>query len=248
MFAASYAIPAIARQPATEPSSDEPIRVEDHLYLVRKVAERMARRLPPVVDINDLIGAGTLGLIDAADKYDPARCDRFAGYAEIRIRGAILDELRTMDWVPRSVRNKGHRLSDALATLSQSLGRAPDESEMAEYLGVSAKTYDDMCRDVRNIAIVSAEDLTGEGMARFADELETQPHHEVDAKEMRERVASAVAKLPERERQVLSLYYVEELRLKEIGEIFGVTESRVCQIHTQAVARLRKIVEAEETI
>ena len=190
----------------------------------------------------DLVSAGTLGLLDAVAKYNPARCDRFSAYAEIRIRGAILDELRAMDWVPRSVRHKGHRLDDALNRLSQQLGRVPEGDEVARYLGVSNETYQQICRDVRTTGVVSAEDGDGDGLARFAAESRREPDAEVEHKQMRARLAQALTDLPERERQVLSLYYVEELKLKEIGEIFGVTESRVCQIHAAAVLRLRVMV------
>ena len=220
-------------------------RAHEYLPLVRKVAERMARRLPPVVDVSDLIGAGTLGLLDAVQKYDPARCDRFAAYAEIRIRGAILDQLRTMDWMPRSVRFKGTRLDRALTKLSQALGRKPESAEMAAYLGMSDAAYEQTCVDARG-GVFSTEDLGDEGSATLADE-RPEPHTQVAGKELRARLSRALTRLPERERQVLSLYYVEELKLKEIGEVFGVTESRVCQLHSQAVARLRGILAAEET-
>ncbi|MCP4501097.1 MAG: FliA/WhiG family RNA polymerase sigma factor [Deltaproteobacteria bacterium] len=229
------------------PSRAQGINIAEYVPLVRRVAERMARRLPSVVDIGDLISAGTLGLLDAAEKYDESRCDRFAGYAEIRIRGAILDELRAMDWVPRSVRSKGHQLHDANSTLRHALGRAPEQEEIAEYLGCTPKQVGDMQLDVSRIAVVAVEDITVGGFARFASDEKLIPDAEVDHSQMRTRVAHAITELPERERQVLSLYYIEELRLKEIGEIFSVTESRICQIHARAVKRLRGILEAQET-
>lgn len=239
----------LATDPTVQSREREPnaeIRAQDYLYLVRRVAERMARRLPRAVDLGDLISAGTVGLIDAVAKYDAQRCDRFVGYAEIRIRGAILDELRAMDWVPRSVRAKGHRLDEALATLAGSLGRAPSDTEVAELLGVDQKAHDEMRRDVRNIAVVAIEDVSADGFAAFAADERTEPGRELEERELKECLARAVLRLPERERQVLSLYYVEELRLKEIGEVFGITESRVCQIHAQAIGRLRKLVAVQE--
>ena len=226
----------------------ETVNVEDFLPLVRKVAERMARRLPSVVDLGDLMAAGTMGLIDAAAKYDFSRCDRFAGYAEFRIRGAILDELRAMDWVPRSVRSKGHALSDANRTLQQANGETPDTTAVAEYLGVTEQQVFDMEREVNHVNVVGVDDVSIDGFARFSAADEVSPHQEFSAAQMRERLAVAVTELPERERQVLSLYYIEDLRLKEIGDIFGVTESRICQIHARAVKRLRHILEAQETL
>ncbi len=223
------------------------VNVEDFLPLVRKVAERMARRLPSVVDLGDLMAAGTVGLIDAASKYDFDRCDRFAGYAEFRIRGAILDELRTMDWVPRSVRSKGHALRDAYRTLQHLNGESPDTAAVADYLGVTEQQVFDMEREVNHVNVVAVEDVSVDGFARFSGDDESTPDQEFGQSQMRERLAAAVTELPERERQVLSLYYLEDLRLKEIGEIFGVTESRICQIHARAVKRLRGILEAEET-
>lgn len=213
------------------------VKPEDHLDLVRRVAIRMARRLPKVVDLGDLLGAGALGLLDAVEKYDPARCDNFPAYAEIRIRGAILDALRAMDWVPRSTRHKGHRLDHAMASLQQSLGRAPDDDEMAEQLGVTRKAYDTMRREVHDFSVVSAEDL---GPSTSLKAVEAPADSLIEMEEMRDQLAGAIARLPDKERQVLSLYYLEELKLREIGEIFGVTESRICQIHAQAVGRLRK--------
>jgi RNA polymerase sigma factor for flagellar operon FliA len=228
-------------------SRSQGIDIQEYIPLVRRVAERMARRLPSVVDIGDLISAGTLGLLDAAEKYDEERCDRFAGYAEIRIRGAILDELRAMDWVPRSVRSKGHQLHDAKSNLRQNLGRAPETEEVAEYLGVTAKQVNDMALDVSRIVVVVVEDVIVGGFVWFVADETSVSEFEVDKVEMRICVARAITQLPERERQVLSLYYIEELRLKEIGEIFCVTESRICQIHARAVKRLRGMLEAEET-
>ncbi len=224
-----------------------PLTVKAWLPLVQKVADRMARRLPPAVDKGDLIGAGTVGLIDAIEKYDPIRCDRFAAYAEIRIRGAMLDELRAMDWVPRSVRHKGARLDDAMHQLSQRLGHAPLHGEAAAFLGLSATAFAELRRDAKPTTLLSADETASEGTARFPVDERAVPDQELAAKEMKQRVAQAITRLPERERQVLSLYYVEELKLKEIGEIFGVTESRICQIHTAAVARVRGLLASEET-
>lgn len=235
--------------PRSSLSAEEPGPLQqaaDYLYLVHRVADRMARRLPRVVDIGDLMSAGTLGLLDAMEKYDPSRCDRFSAYAEIRIRGAILDELRAMDWVPRSVRSKGHQLDEALARLASSFGRLPTEAELADYLDLTLEELAEVRKDVQNIAVVAVNDLSEEGFASFAADQRLEPGHELDARESRARLARALARLPDKERQVLSLYYLEDLKLKEIGEVLGVSESRVCQIHAQAMERLRKLVAAQE--
>lgn len=237
--------PQTSHAPAPD-SAPERARAEDHLSLVRRVAERMARRLPRGVDVRDLVSAGTLGLLDALEKYDPARCDRFSAYAEIRIRGAILDELRAMDWLPRSVREKGSRLQGAKSALRHALGRAPEDAEVAAYLGVTPDAHAAMQREVKTAQVVSAEEVSRQGVAALAREEQALPDKELFARELRERLATVIRRLPERERQVLSLYYVEDLKLKEIGEIFGVTESRICQIHAQAVRRLRKMLKSEE--
>lgn len=210
-----------------------------HLPLVWKVARQVARRLPSSVDVEELVGAGTVGLIDALDKYEVARCDRFAGYAEIRIRGAILDQLREMDWMPRSARNKRKQLDAAQSQLANKLGRSADVSEVAEVLGVSSETVQKMRRDV--ISAERAKDVDVDagdvGVSALASPFERLADREQGA-----RLAAAISALPERHQQVLSLYYVEDLKLREIGELLGVTESRVCQVLKDVVARLRGAV------
>jgi RNA polymerase sigma factor FliA len=180
---------------------------------VHKVAKKIARRLPRVVNVDDLVGAGTLGLIDALSRFDPKRSDRFAAYAEIRIRGAILDELRAMDWLPRTQRARVRRAAEG-----QPQENAPKASLEA---------------------VVLVDDVRDDGFDGFAGDVPTAASP-FENKERSKHLTAAIAKLPMREQQILSLYYVEELTLKQIGQIFGVTESRVCQLHSHAVARLRK--------
>lgn len=213
--------------------------VAAHLPLVWKVARQVARRLPASIDVAELVGAGTVGLIDALDRYEVARCDRFAGYAEIRIRGAILDQLREMDWMPRSARNKAKRLSATSSALSQKLGRAPDASEIGEALGVDAAAVEKMRRDVLSAERAKDVDVDAGDVAVSAV---ASPFERIADREQGARLAAAIAALPERHQQVLSLYYVEDLKLREIGDLLGVTESRVCQVLKDVVARLRTAV------
>ena len=220
----------------TETAAPTTFRANDHLPLVMKVAKKIARRLPTVVDVDDLIGAGTIGLMDAAQRFDPARAATFAPYAEMRSRGAILDHLRAMDWLPRSLRTKTRRVDDAERRLKSSLGRAPDTKEVASFLGVDESAI----RGVGNGSgsVVSVEDLREDGFEGF-DAQQPAPGAALESREKKARVAAAIAKLPERTRQILALYYVEELTLKQIGGLFGLTESRACQLHGQALAKLR---------
>jgi RNA polymerase sigma factor for flagellar operon FliA len=220
-------------------------RADDYVGLVRKVAYTMARRLPSRVDVRDLISSGTLGLLDAIAKYDAAQNDNFEAYAEIRIRGAILDELRGLDWVPRSVRQKSHALEKKTRELEGELGRAPSEEEVAGSLELSMDAYFDLLNDVRSVTMVSLEDLlSASGAHTGGPTTEDTPLEHLCRRSTASRLAVALEHLPERERLVLSLYYLEALKLKEIGDILGVTESRVCQIHGQAIERLKAVLGA----
>jgi len=214
---------------------------------VKYIAARIAGRLPSHVEVDDLINAGILGLIDAIDKYDPTRKIKFKTYAEFRIRGAIIDELRSLDWVPRSTRQKASRLERAYAEVEQRLGRAANDVEVAEHMGISVEDLTQMLCEARGVSVISIDELRGDADDNFernlleylADPETIQPDVKLNLDQIYQIVADAIDNLPEKERLVISLYYYDELTMKEIGEIMDITESRVSQIHTKAVIRLR---------
>jgi RNA polymerase sigma factor for flagellar operon FliA len=221
--------------------------IMEHLPLVKYIAARIAGRLPSHVEVDDLINAGILGLIDAIDKYDPTRKIKFKTYAEFRIRGAIIDELRSLDWVPRSTRQKASRLERAYAEVEQRLGRAANDVEVAEHMGISVEDLTQMLCEARGVSVISIDELRGDADDNFernlleylADPETIQPDVKLNLDQIYQIVADAIDNLPEKERLVISLYYYDELTMKEIGEIMDITESRVSQIHTKAVIRLR---------
>lgn len=206
------------------------------MELVRRMAFRMARRLPPNVDVDDLIGAGMEGLLKAMSAYDPARQPQFEAYAKARIRGAILDELRAGDSLTRYGRSRMGEMTTAISKLQHALGRAPTEEEIAQELGVSLEQYQRMNGDLgRAPALAGLGAVSGDEVASTAND----PSEMFDEAEARAQLADAIRELPERSQQVLALYYQEECTQAEIGEILGVTESRVCQLLGEATARLR---------
>jgi RNA polymerase sigma factor for flagellar operon FliA len=227
---APAALPSVRSEASALPPS--PADIEAHLPLVWRVARQVARRLPAAVDAEDLVGAGTLGLIGALGRYEVARCDRFGAYAEFRIRGAILDQLRELDWMPRSLRSRRRRLDEAQSRLHQRLGRAPDAGELAQALGTTAPAVERLRRDVAVADVIVGDAVDG----AVTDET---PGDHLEERELRARLARALSSLPARQQHVLGLYYVEHRRLREIGDELGVTESRVCQILRDAVTRLR---------
>lgn len=224
--------------------------IERFAPLVHKVARKIAARLPQSVEIDDLIGSGVPGLIDAVDRFDPSKGASFSSYAEIRIRGAILDELRSLDWVPRSVRAKLARVEAVYAALEQDLGRSPTEEEAAVALGIDTDTLLEFLGRMHPISVVSFEDL-GLGTEReqrcFLQSVRDEGEQDIQTRlrlgRLRRCLTEAIEALPEKQRIVISLYYYEDLNLKEIGKILGVTESRACQLHTQAVLTLRRSLE-----
>jgi RNA polymerase sigma factor for flagellar operon FliA len=220
--------------------------IMDYAPLIRFVAQRIAARLPSNIDIDDLISAGVIGLMDAIEKYDPSRDNKFKTYAEFRIRGAILDELRSQDWVPRSVRDKAKRIEKTYAELEQKFGRAVTDAEISGALGINLDEYYEMVAKVKSVTLLSIDEISGPGQQDRKSLLEClenvnskNPFTQLKSKGVRDLLIKNIEELPEKQKLVLSLYYYEDLNLKEIGKILEVTESRVSQLHTQAVEKLR---------
>ncbi len=222
--------------------------------LVKYVAGRMSSGLPGHVEEADLISYGLGGLISAIERFDLSREIKFETYAITRIRGAIIDELRNLDWVPRSVRARAREIERANMKLEAKLQRAPTDEEMATELGVGLEDFHETLLQISNSTIValdelwSVQDATGDQVSlldTLADRDAPDPQQLVDQSELRDRIADAIAALPEREKLVVALYYYENLTLREIGEVLGVTESRVSQLHTKAVLRLRSKLQGE---
>lgn len=215
----------------------------ENLPEVRYIARRIHDRLPSHVPFDDLVHAGILGLIDAVDKFDPQKNVQLKSYARFRIRGAILDSLRELDWSPRHLRRKARLIEEATRELSSELGRSPTEAEIAAKLGVSLEEFQQLLGDLRGLDIGSLQieaGETGEELAALvAARTEDDPFHQAARTEMRAILADAIGTLDDKERQVLGLYYLEELTMKEVGLILDIGESRVSQIHTAALIRLR---------
>lgn len=215
--------------------------LEEYLPLVRRQALALQVRLPASIELDDLIQAGTEGLLEALGRFDAAQGASFSTFASQRIRGAMLDELRSRDWLPRSVRRGARAADEAARRLEQSLGRPPEETEIAEALDMDIAAYRRLLSDTNSGQLLPFEELMaegGEGRLRDNETGETPFSLLVD-EERRGRLVAAIEALPEREKLLMALYYQEELNLKEIGAVLGVTESRVCQLHSQAVGRLR---------
>lgn len=211
--------------------------IADHVEVARRIALRVARRVPDWISTDDLIGAAMVGLAEAADRYDPTRQEPFVAFAERRIRGAVLDELRRGDIMPRRVRMRAREIGDAVARLEQQLGRAPEDEEVAAELGVDLAVYQEDLKVLNHVSLVEM-DLGGEDV-RFAQADGASPAAEAERRELLRRVREALPNLQPRDAQLLSLYYVEGMTYAEIAEVFGVSESRVCQLHSRAMARLR---------
>jgi len=219
--------------------------IKSYLPLVKKVVHRLSGRLPKDVDIKEMINSGIIGLVDALEKYDPKHETNFSTYAQFRIRGAILDSFRSQDWLPRSLRFKSHQVEAAYHRREQKLGRPATDEEVAEELSITVDELQKLLGEVGSIVMLSFEELGfGHGEDRFqADEwLASKAHdplHKLLSGEKVGLIARALDRLPEKERLVISLYFYEELNLKEIGEILGVTESRASQIRSRALIRLK---------
>ncbi|MGN6371840.1 MAG: RNA polymerase sigma factor WhiG [Solirubrobacteraceae bacterium] len=225
--------------------------------LVKYVAGRTAAGLPPHVDEADLISYGLVGLISAIERFDPSREIKFETYAITRIKGAIIDELRSIDWVPRSVRSRAREIERANAKLEHRLQRAPTDEEMAQELGLTVPELHESLLAISHSSVAALDELwsvsdsSGDQvslMDTIEDPNAPDPSHALDVGDLKDRIADAIASLPEREKLVIALYYYENLTLREIGEVLGVTESRISQLHTKAVLRLRsRMQEAEES-
>jgi RNA polymerase sigma factor FliA len=224
-------------------SADQNKLVAQLAPLVKRIAYHFMARLPASVHVDDLIQAGLLGLLDAAKNFDDTQGAQFETYAIQRIRGSILDELRQADWLPRNVRKNLRRIEATVTQLEQRLGRAPREQELAEALGVPLDEYQHMLVESRGHQLLHYEDFQESEDSDFFDVFMTDnqvgPLEVLEDQRFRRALVQAIGVLPEREKIVMGLYYEQEMNLKEIGEVLGVSESRVCQLHSQAVARLR---------
>jgi RNA polymerase sigma factor FliA len=207
-----------------------------HAELVKRIAYHLAGRLPPSVEVNDLIQAGMIGLLEAATHYSSDRGASFETYAGIRIRGAMIDALRKLDWAPRSVHRKARAVAGAIREIEGREGREAREPEIAAAMGVPIEEYHRIVQDSAACQIASMDELAA--AAAVADR-DANPELDAESGALRSAVAEAIATLPERERLVMSMYYDDELNLKEIGAVLGISESRVCQLHGQALVRLR---------
>ncbi len=222
-----------------------------HVGLVKAMASRLANRLPPQVEVSELVSVGVLGLIDAAGRFKPSLGVPFSAFARRRIHGAMLDSLRGLDWAPRAVRKLRRDVDSAIANLRFTLGREPQAADIAGALDVSESEYEKMLDKLKSaeLATIRQSAVGEDGRSALDVEIEPSdgPHARLEREELRRLLAKAIGDLPERERQILALYYEEELTLAEIGEVIGVGESRVSQIRTQAIARLRSALASNLT-
>ena len=221
---------------------DKEAAIEKFSPLVKRMAHHMLAKLPPSVQLDDIIQAGLIGLMDAINRYEDFHGTQFETYATHRIRGAILDELRGNDWLPRGLRRSLRELETATTQLEQKLGRPPNEREMAKKMGVSLKEYQHLLQEARGYQLFHIEDFTSEGetfLDRNCPDEAANPLERLQDTRLREALIQAIDLLPEREKLLMGLYYDKELNFREIAAVLEVSESRVCQLHSQAVARLR---------
>ncbi len=228
-----------------DPKIKDEIIIE-YAPLIKYIAQKIASRLPSNVELDDLISCGVIGLMDAIEKFDPGRDNKFKTYAEFRIRGAILDELRAQDWVPRSVREKAKLVERTYSRLESTLGRPATDEEMCKELNMAQDEFYDLLNKAKSISVLNIDDSAtfSRGDKKLMAGLmengrNSNPVTAVSYKNSREKIKESISLLPEKQRLVLSLYYYEDLNLKEIGQVLDVTESRVSQLHTQAIIKLR---------
>ena len=232
---------AVAMYSSVQTGGNFDAQVMQHVPLVKRIAYHLLSKLPDSVQVDDLIQAGMLGLLESLRNYDASKGASFDTYAGIRIRGSMLDEVRRCDWVPRSVYKKSRIISDAIRTLENQTGTAAKDSDVAEYLGISLEEYNHILQDSTNCRVFSIEELaqTGDNYLEESSHVTEAPLESVARESFQRALSAAIAGLPEREKLVISFYYDEELNLREIGKILNLTESRVSQISSQAVIRLR---------
>lgn len=218
----------------------------EYAPLIKYIAQKIASRLPANIELDDLISCGVIGLMDAIEKFDPTRDNKFKTYAEFRIRGAILDELRALDWVPRSVREKAKLIDRAMQKLERELGRPATDEEMCKELELDQDEFHELLNKAKSVSLLNIDDSASFNkgdrrlmMGLLEHRRGSNPFSAVNFKRAQERIKEGIKSLPEKQRLVLSLYYYEDLNLKEIGQVLDVTESRVSQLHTQAVLKLR---------
>ncbi|NNE98270.1 MAG: FliA/WhiG family RNA polymerase sigma factor [Pyrinomonadaceae bacterium] len=240
--------PTKAYQPSEEYSSESERNREreelitSHLSKVKFLADRMAAKLPPSVERDDLYGAGVIGLVDAAERFDASRGVAFTTFAETRIRGAILDSLRSLDWASRSTRRRAKGVEAAYAEIEQQAGRAATEEEVAKHLNIPIQELHKLLQEISGLRVSNLDEREEESGLSLLDTVRGKnaaPDEEFEDLERRRLLARAIGNLPERERNVIALYYKDELTMKEIGSILDITESRVSQLRTQAIVRLR---------
>lgn len=221
--------------------------VERYAPLVKYVAGRMAVNMPPSVEFDDLVSYGVFGLIDAIEKFQPERGFKFKTYATTRVRGGIIDELRALDWIPRSTRQKARQIQEVYAGLENRLGRSAEDDEVAKEMNVSVSELHELIREISGTAVLSLDDVwhigSDDDEVTIVDTIEGDAKHhpgfKIERDEIKRLLIEAIRQLPDREKEVIALYYYEDLTLKEIGAVLGVTESRVSQLHSKAVLRLR---------
>ena len=241
----SYSQTAVTDSHRKEDFTKRERLIMEYAPLVKYIANRIAMRLPPHIEVSDLINAGVIGLIDAIEKFDPSKDVKFKTYAEIRIKGAILDELRSMDWIPRSIRKVINKLVHANHELEQQLGRPAKDEEIAELLGVQMEEFYRLLKHSAGAPLISLDvvvdhdDKRRDILSYLVDPKSADAFGVLGLNELKDTIVGAIEDLPEKEKQVVSLYYYDELTMKEIGDVLDLTESRVSQIHTKAILRLK---------